>query len=144
MNNWKNLDSQEMRIQELIDRVLKTKQANKLNIEENHLDDDTLTIFIEGKSSEKESKSIIKHLVECSFCRHITAELIKLDFAFAETDIKVTTDENQPSKISDVLSGVISKIFGSNKEAVFAHQEDDDNQISDNSPNKTEDLEENP
>ena len=141
MNNWKNLDSQEMRIRESIDRALKTKYDNGLDVKEDHLDDDTLSVFVEGNLSEKESKPIIRHLVACSFCRNITAELVRLDFAFTETDIEVTADTKKPAKISDVLSNVLSKIFGGDTEAVFAHQENDD-QTLESSTDKTEDLKE--
>ena len=69
---------------------------------------------------------MVAHLVDCSFCRHVTTELVRLDLAFAETDmVEIRAETSEPSRVSEVLSGILSRIFGTNDGAVFAHQEND-------------------
>jgi hypothetical protein len=127
MENTGNLQSQEIQIQGLIDRYLKAKTSNNNNLSEvQHLDEDSLTAFVEGNISQREAKPIISHLVDCSFCRHITTELVRLDLAFAIEEIPPAAIESeQPSKISEVLSGLLARIFGTNDGVVFAHQEEE-------------------
>ena len=128
MAHNKQPDSEDMKIQGLLEQYLRLKiSANDLTGEEQHLDEDYLTAFVEGNLRQRETQPVIKHLVNCSFCRHKTAELVKLDLAFANEELKITVDENQPSKVSEVLSGLLSRIFGNSEEAVFAHQEKEEN-----------------
>jgi hypothetical protein len=92
-----------------------------------HLDQDTLGAFTEGTLSEREAQPVVSHLVDCSFCRHITAELVKLDLEFEAEPVSVpnTSQISHPTKVSEVLSGLLSKMFGSSENAVFAHNEDE-------------------
>jgi hypothetical protein len=125
MGNTGNLHPQEVKIQGLIGRYLKAKKANNnLTNDGRHLDEDSLTAFVEGNLSERESLPLVNHLVDCSFCLHITAELVRLDLAFASEDVHVAAVQSeQPSKISEVLNGLLSRIFGTNDGVVFAHEE---------------------
>ncbi len=89
-----------------------------------HLDHDTLAAFTEGNLSELETRPAVTHLVDCSFCRHIAAELVRLDLEFAEEPAaRASTESAQPSKISEVLSGLLAKMFGTSENAVFAHED---------------------
>ena len=140
MNNQIKPDSPEVRIQAMIDRALKKRCGNNIETKENHLDDDTLNAFVEGNLTAKQNEPIIRHLVKCSFCRHITAELVKLDIVFAEKTFERNGADSKPSKVSDVLSNVLSSIFGKNDGAVFAHQEtEDEDRDSENHPGNKED-----
>lgn len=132
MENTGKLNIEEIRIQGLLDRYLNRQSAGGLSTQENHLDEDSLTAFVEGNLSEREAKPMMSHLVDCSFCRHVTAELVKLDLAFANEQVHVAVEESQPSRISEVLSGLFAKIFGTSDSAVFAHHETEE---------KTEDKE---
>lgn len=125
MTNGKGqMNLKELQIQGLLERFLQAKNLNNgIEISSGHLDDDTISAFVEGNLSELEAKPITIHLVECLFCRHITAELIKLDFAFAGDTQAFAFNNEDPTNVADVLSGILSRIFGSNDEAVFAHQE---------------------
>jgi hypothetical protein len=137
MENTGKINLEEIRIQGLLDRYLNRKSAaNGLSTQENHLDDDSLTAFVEGNLSERESKPIVSHLVDCSFCRHVTAELVRLDLAFADEQVQTVVEENQPSKISEVLNGLLAKIFGTGDSAVFAHHEAEEK--SESTEEKTE------
>lgn len=122
-NNKGNINPREIKIQGLVDSYLR-KEALINDFETvDHLDEDTLTAFVEGNLTELEAKPITRHLVGCSFCRHITAELVKLDLAFAEETQPALVPENEPTKVSEVLGGILSKIFGKTDGAVFAHEE---------------------
>jgi hypothetical protein len=116
------INPQALQIQGLLDRYLasRNKQTEAAN---GHIEEDSLSAFVEGTLNKRESESIVSHLVDCGFCRHATAELVRLDLAFAEEDIPVATTSSEPSKISEVLSGLFSKIFGTSDGAVFAHEE---------------------
>lgn len=91
---------------------------------EDHLDADTLAAFVDGNLSEKEFKPMGAHLAACSFCRKKSAELARLDLEFAEREPQAAKG-SEPSKVSDVLSGILGKIFGASEGAVFAHQEEE-------------------
>ncbi|MBX7173148.1 MAG: hypothetical protein K1X72_19420 [Pyrinomonadaceae bacterium] len=116
------LNAEEIKIQGLLDRFLRVRSANS-NFNNNHLDEDSLAAFVEGKINEKESPNIIQHLVDCSFCLHVTGELAKLHMAFEADEVVVANPSKEPMKFSEVLSGIMSKIFGTNDAAVFAHEE---------------------
>lgn len=128
MENTGRTNPLEIKIQGLLDRFLKVRSAeNGASAgSQEHLDEDTLAAFVEGNINERASKPVVSHLVDCSFCRNITAELIRLDLAFAGETESVAVAETQPTKIADVLSGILTRIFGSSEGAVFAHHEDED------------------
>lgn len=133
MGNEGKANPLDIKIQGLIDRYLHLYSAKNSNQTQTpHLDEDSLAAFVEGNLGERETTPIVNHLVACSFCRHVTAELIKLDLAFAEEPLSPASEfETQPTKISEVLGGLLSKIFGSSEGAVFAHQEEEKDKTSD-------------
>ncbi|HLM59380.1 MAG TPA: hypothetical protein VK308_01125 [Pyrinomonadaceae bacterium] len=138
MENKKLISPQDIQIQGVLDRYLRSRNSREdLALQDRHLDEDSLAAFTEGNLSEREAQPIVSHLVDCSFCRHVTAELIRLDSAFADEEVPVAVTENQPSKISEVLSNLFSRIFGANEGAVFAHQEKEEES------EKAEDVEDN-
>ena len=123
MENEIKLNQQELQIQGVLDRYL-TSSSKGIAAEGSHIDDDSLSAFVEGTLNRRESDSIVSHLVGCGFCRHTTAELVRLDLAFAEDSAPVTiAAPAESSKISEVLSGILSRIFGTTDGAVFAHEE---------------------
>lgn len=128
-NKGKN-SSQDAQIQQLLGSFLPARSSinGSETFNQTHLDEDSVAAFVEGNLGKRESQPIVKHLVDCSFCRHITAELVKLDYAFveiSEPQKSTVIREAEPSKISEVLNGLLSRIFGANDDAVFAHQETD-------------------
>lgn len=124
------MNPQEIKIQGLIDRYLATRP--KSNLSGSHLDQDTLAAFTEGTLSEREALPLVMHLADCSFCRHISAELIRLDLEMADQTpaAAVPSTASEPAKISDVLSSLFAKIFGTTDAAVFAHEEKDEEPVS--------------
>ena len=140
-NKWLT-NPQDVQIQGILDRYVRSRISGEdSTAQTEHLDDDSLTAFIEGNLGERETKPLINHLVGCSFCRHVTAELIRLDMAFAEEEIQTVVNEKQPSRISEVLSNLLSRIFGANDGAVFAHQEKEEKEENAEETEKSEDSE---
>lgn len=118
---------QDLQIQNLLSGFLRASKNNSELSKESHLDEDSLTAFVEGNLNFRESQPIVNHLVKCSFCRHVTTELVKLDYAFADVQTAPTVDKNsEPASISNVLSGLLSRIFGTNDGAVFAHHQSEE------------------
>lgn len=123
------LDSQELEIQKLISNFLRSQvSSNALSTDGQHLDEDSLSAFVEGNLGKREATPIVNHLVDCGFCLNVTAELVKLDSAFADESQEVIAAVESPSKISQVLNGILAKIFGTNDGVVFAHQEQDESE----------------
>lgn len=125
MNYQGTLNSEELKIEKLLNLFLNARVSGDVSSEavSEHLDDDTLSAFVEGNLNSGESLPVINHLVDCSFCRDVTAELVRLDLQFADEPVAEAITEESPSKITQVLNGILAKIFGNNEGAVFAHQE---------------------
>lgn len=129
MGNNEQMSSQELKIQAMIGRFLESRNAVPRNESVGpHLDEDSFSAFTEGRLSEREAKPMITHLVDCSFCRNVTAELVRMDIAFAETETIAPAAAAEPTRVSDVLSSLFSKIFGSSDGAVFAHHETEESE----------------
>lgn len=113
----------ERRIHGLLDQYLGFRSKTAQAPADGHLDEDTITAFVEGSLTEREAAPIVRHLTECGFCLHVTSELARLDCAFADEPAPAAAAEPRPAKVSEVLSGLISRIFGSADGAVFAHED---------------------
>ncbi len=141
MGNTELENAENTRIQGILDRYLASGKGIKSSAGETslHLDEDALAAFAEGNLTRRESLPVLDHLVACKFCRHKTAELVRLDLALAG-NIEETerVSASAPSKISAVLSDVLSKIFGTTDGAVFAHEDKKDEE------EKSEDSDEQP
>jgi hypothetical protein len=134
-NKGKNLEKTQ--IQGLLSYYLnREKNKTEPTVQDVHLDEDSLTAFVEGNLSERESQPIVNHLIDCSFCRHVTTELVKLADVLSEEPITQTAvTEKQPSKVSKILQSLFSSILETNDSVVFAHHETEE-------PNKKEKPEE--
>jgi hypothetical protein len=128
MANTQQNDTQNAKIQSLLARYLELRsRTSDAGIRDGHLDEDTLNAFTEGMVSEREAWPIVSHLSDCNFCRHKTTELVRLDLEFADMDAPpVLRESSEPVSVSSVLSGILSRIFGSGESAVFAHEEKKD------------------
>lgn len=129
MKNEAQNTTPDLRIQGLLDQYLRLRASDRdlTQAGERHLDEDSLNAFVEGNLGGRESAPILTHLVDCSFCRHVTAELVRLDLAFAESErVDAITKSSEPVKVSEVLSGILSRIFGASEGAVFAHHESEE------------------
>ena len=87
-----------------------------------HLDDDLLSAFTEGRLNENESTPVLSHLVACSFCRHITAQLVRLDSDLSVERESSIVDQKNDGRIRRMLDELGSRVFApSDDEAVFAY-----------------------
>ncbi len=117
------LNPQELQIQGLLDRYLASRNS-MTEAGTAHIDEDSLSAFVEGTLNARESENVTSHLVDCGFCRHASAELIRLELAFAEDEVPSSiSSSSEPTKMSEVLGRLFSKIFGTADGAVFAHEE---------------------
>lgn len=134
MENAERISPENLEVHALLDRYLASRRILKSSAAETsaHLDDDALSTFAEGALSQRELAPVVTHLVECGFCLHKTAELVRLDLELADvTATAHTAEARQPQRISAVLSGLFSRIFGTNDAAVFAHQEKEETESGD-------------
>ena len=122
-----NNNTDDIRIQGLLGGYLLNRSQNVPDTaDDRHLDEDTLNAFVEGRLSEREATPMVNHMVDCSFCRHVTSELVRLDLAFADEPVAIVQEAAEPSRIAEVLNGILARIFGSRDgSAVFAHNEDE-------------------
>lgn len=124
MENEEIIDPLEVKMQDLLNRYLRLRSTTGgFESQQSHLDEDSLTAFVEGNLSRREAGPMLSHLVACSFCRQVTAELIKLDVFFAD-EAPVPAPAEKPAKVSEVLGDILSRLFGTNDGAVFAHHEE--------------------
>jgi hypothetical protein len=133
MANTQHTDTQNAKIGGLLARYLELRAVEQRLMEKpDHLDEDTLSAFAEGCLNERETLPVLNHLTDCSFCRHKTVELVRLDLHFADADAPVRVREAEgPVSVSSVLSGILSRIFGTSSAEVFAHKEPDKYQDED-------------
>ena len=126
METTDQTDPQFRKIQLLVNRYLSTRESEGAGAVSGHPDEDSISAFVEGAMSDREAGPVVSHLVACSFCRHVTAELITLDAALAENEaVAAQPATAEPTRVSEVLSGILDRIFGAAEPAVFAHGEDE-------------------
>ena len=134
MEHIKDLSFENAKMHDLLDRYFASRRTLKSSAAETsfHLDEDSLATFVEGTLSRRETEPVVEHLVECRFCLHKTAELVRLDLELAATNtVHAVETSRQPVSISTVLSDLFSKIFGTDDSAVFAHEEKKDDEDPD-------------
>ena len=125
MGNTENINIGDNRLQALLDAYLvRRSRTGTDSISPEHLDEDAIAAFVEGNLTMREADPMIAHISDCSFCRNKTAELARLDLAFAEIDATpAAATEAEPSRVSEVVSGILGRLFGAGESAVFAHEE---------------------
>jgi hypothetical protein len=87
-----------------------------------HLDEDHLAAFTEGRLSEQEAKPLITHLVDCASCRRITARLIRLEEELGDSQTATSTPaQEEPGRIRRLLENLASRVIPSSEDTVFAY-----------------------
>jgi len=141
MGNTQPNNTETVKIQGILARYLELRSRQTVQSQAlAHLDEDSLNAFAEGRLSEREAMPVIDHLTDCSFCRHKTVEMVRLELEFADMDAPVQVREtSEPASVASVLNGILSRIFGSGESAVFAHEEpkknDEEKKEEDNQEN---------
>lgn len=87
-----------------------------------HMDEDALSAFTEGRLSDTEAAPFIRHLVSCASCRHITAQLIRLDTEISGAETPAPISSEEPGRIRRLLADLASRVLPSAEDdAVFAY-----------------------
>lgn len=138
------INSENIGIQQMLQNYLRVRATVPSNAGA-HLDEDSLTAFVEGSLSARENNMFTSHLADCGFCLHKTAELAQLQAYFEGEERTIeTATEAQPARISEVLSGLFSRLFGSTgaDQAVFAHEEKKEDDKNDEAADADQDAKE--
>jgi hypothetical protein len=107
----------------MIDRRLQDRLAGATAAAENHLDEDAICAFVEGRLDEAEAAPVVSHLIACSSCRRETAQLVRFEAQF-EAENESATMAAEPGRVRqffDRLSSSLSPLI--EEDAVFAYQE---------------------
>lgn len=135
------INSENIGIQQMLQNYLRLRATTVPSNAGAHLDEDSLTAFVEGTLSARENNMFTAHLSGCGFCLHKTAELAQLQAYFEGDERTVeTATEAQPARISEVLSGLFSRLFGSfeTEQTVFAHEEKKEEENAEESADQDE------
>ena len=139
MDSKAQMNEAELKIQRALGLFLGSQENwNDPARHQSHVDEDMITAFVEGNLSEKEAKPVVSHLVDCSFCLHVSAELVRLEAAFADEPLVIKETAEESAGVGRVFSGILEKIFGSTESAVFAHEEKDEESEEDRSSDSEE------
>ena len=109
-------------IREMIDHRLKSisQAAADALPAHSHLDEDTISAFVEGRLGAGESKPVLAHLTSCGNCRRVSAQLLRLDEIEAESAPQ--TVEEEPGRMRAFLSHLASLVPSADEDVVFAYQ----------------------
>lgn len=88
-----------------------------------HMDEDALSAFIEGRLSAREARPLLSHLVNCGSCRRITTQLVRLEEAIGDTaPVATPAAPREPSRIRRLLDELAARVLpASDDAAVFAY-----------------------
>lgn len=127
-------------IRQLIARRLKARLSAEAVVAhfDDHLDDDSIAAFVEGRLDENESAPLISHLVQCSSCRHTTAQLVRLE-SQVESEGEGTHPEST-GRMRSFIENLAARITPSFEEdAVFAYHNPEPDQSAESPPEKPAD-----
>ena len=119
-----DLKKQTEAIREMIDYRLKSMSAESAALPaESHLDEDTISAFVEGRLAAAESRPVLSHLTACHSCRQASAQLLRLENeVFAnQIDEEPEISEEEPGRLQAFLNNLKS-LGSSSDEVVFAYQ----------------------
>ena len=112
-------------IRRMIDRRLRNRAADEsaaaATATHEHIDEDAICAFVEGRLEEAEAAPVVSHLIVCASCRHATALLIRFESQVeAEND---PTPVESPGRVRLLLERMAAGLTPSLEEdAVFAYQ----------------------
>lgn len=129
--------------EKLVGLYLKKRYTNEVNNpKEKHLDEDSLATFVEGNLNQKESISIVKHLIDCTSCRRTTAEIVRLNETFEEISTKGSVVSSSTSNgFLEFWKTLTDKIISPIDQAAVAYQADPNDDLESNTNKKTKSTE---
>lgn len=109
-------------IREMIDHRLKSISASATIAlpPESHLDEDTISAFVEGRLSANESKPVLSHLTACGSCRLVSAELVRVENQI-EAEPEPGSAPEEPGRLQALLANLQSLVTPG-EDVVFAYQ----------------------
>lgn len=100
---------------------------------DSHPDDDVINAFVEGRLDENESHAIVSHLIVCSPCLHLTAQLIRLQPVIEDTTEAVIA-ESEPGPLQRFFDRLaIGVVPAADEDVVFAYQDNGESEAEDES-----------
>ena len=99
-----------------------------------HPNEDLINAFVESELSEAESHYLVSHLVECASCLHLTAELIRHEPVTDEIN-NLSPVQEQPGPFQRFIDSFATHVSTLNEDAVFAYQEKEEVQPSEDNAN---------
>ena len=129
-----NQDNQS--IEQLLGAFLKSKQGENFGDATAHLDEDSMSAFVDGALSNRESEPIMRHLVGCSPCRKITAQLARFAEELNEQPEAMPSAAPQTSRLQQFFQSLGLSSFGIGDEAVFAHNDSAEEDKKEDSENQ--------
>ena len=85
-----------------------------------HLDEDTISAFIEGRLLDNECQPVLAHLAACGACRRASAQIVQLE---NQIDAEPASDvEEEPGRLESLFSKFGSLVPSAGEEVVFAYQ----------------------
>ena len=123
-------------IREMIDHRLKSvsESATLALPAESHLDEDTISAFVEGRMGTAESKPVLSHLTACGVCRRASAHLLQLE---NQIEGESEPEQEEPGRLQAFLSNLQS-LVPSNEEVVFAYENPKDEDREESNKSTTE------
>lgn len=117
---------EQLAIARLIDLRLKSNPAFLTNADTSsaHPDTDTITSFVEGRLESADAESMTSHLVKCSSCRFLTAQLARTELPADESGDAVSAEEGSLS-VDRLIERLRNSLVPSTEDAVFAYHETD-------------------
>ena len=131
------VDKKTETIREMIAQRLKTVAAAELsNVSaQQHLDEDMIAAFVEGRLLDNECQPVLAHLAACGACRRTSAQMVQLE---NQVDAEPGSDvAGEPGHLESLLSKFGSLVPSTGEEVVFAYQNPEEEQ-------KTESVESTP
>lgn len=129
-------------IRRMIDQRLRNRAADEsaaaATLE--HIDEDAICAFVEGRLEEAEAAPVVSHLIVCASCRHATALLIRFESQVeAEND---PTPVESPGRVRLLLERMAAGLT-LEEDAVFAYQNPEPDQtpesVGEDIPDKPDD-----
>jgi len=127
-------NQENQQIGQLLGAFLKSKKSETLTAA--HLDEDSISAFVDGTLSNREAEPIMKHLVGCSPCRKITAQLARLAEELNEQPEAMPSAAPQTSRLQQFLQTLGLSSLGLGDEAVFAHNDSAEEDKKEDSENQ--------
>lgn len=97
------------------------EQLNPAGSPGEHLDEDRLSAFVEGCLTPAESAPMVAHLVDCSFCRRATTQLVRLEYELGDAAPELAPQQ-EPGRVRRLLDALAARVLPqSDEDAVFAY-----------------------